>query len=1025
MKGKVRFVDVFFLVLIVLLTGATWPASHDVVCAQGAGASCSVTFDAASSRQLRNHCWEWVANGGCEVDDTWSFPTTPVTAGYSTAQAHTGARSIRVGIVGTANRFAYSSARQRITLPVTVTDATLTLWLYPTSTEVRQAAFVPEMATGRVPNTVAAGDAQFILIMDDNGAILETLLWTLDGSETWTAHTFDLSAYIGQSFWLHFGVFNDGTGGTTGMFVDDVSLVACESRPTPPVNLGAIGEDFLVTDAAGYQSRPAVAFNPEDDEYLLVYRDSRRSSLPDIYIQRVRSDGRLLGNARPLVSDDYVQDHAQVAYLPGADHYLVVWEDNRSTTGDIYGQLVWRWGELDGGNFPIAAYPGDQMRPRIVANVVNGEFFVVWGNAIDGGSTSTVQGQRVGGDGTLLGGRFDISDGTSWAGTPDVAYRPLADDYIVVWKDARMGNADIYAQWVLADGTPAGSNVPVTNAPAVQENPAVAASGADDAVLVVWEDWRNGQRDIYGQRFVAGTFLGIDIPISTAPEHEETPAVALWPTAGDSSFLVVWETRAGSGDLHGQRVAADGSLLGPPVVVSDEPHTQSRPAIGVGRTASQPGYLVVWEDYRTDYPGIYGQQLNAAGAKVGLHVGFTPLDGLQVHPVMAYSETSDRYLVAWYHFDGVDSRLTAYTVDGDGSLAWHPITVAAHLQTPDLMMDAAWDTENDRFLVVWSDLAPGSVDDFNVYGQMIAADGVRVGEVITVSSAPGQQHAPAVAFSPDLARYLVIFERADAISQTTEMHGQFLSADGTPLFTPVDVNFPVSAPGAGHQARSPDVAYDSSTHTFLAVWQDNRAGALPGRWDILGRMVDGVAGTLIAPEFAIAADPVHQEAIPRLAAVGQGRYFVVWDDVDLASRDDDDVLGRLVDASGASLGDVQSIAVMPDVVEGTPDVAYDTLRDQLLVVWHGAPQSEDDYRPDIYARQLRGSGVPETGVLPIAVAADSMRYSPVLVARQGFAEWLVAWDDYRGDAGHERVGIYARRQAVISFVFLPLVLKMW
>lgn len=985
--------------------------------------------------RLRTHCWEWIINGGCEVNEAWSFPITPSTAGYSTAQEHTDARAIRVGIVGTANKLAYSSARQRITLPATATDATLTLWLYPTSTETQRAAFSPALEHAlatQSPDAVAAGDAQFILIMNDAGAILERLLWTLDDDATWKSYTFDLSGYAGQSIWLHVGVYNDGVGGVTGVYVDDVSIVACESPPetpappSPPVNLGAIGEDFLLTDAANYQSRPAVAFNPEDDEYLLAYRDSRHSSLPDIYIQRVRSDGRLLGNAVSLVSDDHIQKSVRVAYLASSDRYLVVWQDDRNITDDVYGQLVWRWGELDGGNFPIAAYPDDQVSPRVAANNASGEFLVVWGNAVNGGSMSSVQGQRIGGSGGGLGARFDVSDGTSWAATPDVAHRPLANDYIVVWKDGRLGNHDIFAQRVLADGALASGNIPVTTAPDVQENPSVAAGGADDAVLVVWEDWRSGQRDIYGTRFAAGTFVNVDIPIGTAPEHEEMPVVALWPTAGDSSFLVVWETRVGCGDLHAQRVTASGSLLGAQVVVSNEPHTQSQPAIAVGRTASQPGYLVVWEDYRVNYPGIYGQRLDVNAGKVGLHVGLTPMDGLQVHPAMAYSETSDRYLVAWYHFDGTGARIAGYAVDGDGSLAWTPVTVTGYLQTPDLAMDVAWDADNDRFLVVWSDVEPATVDDFNVYGQMMAVDGSRVGGEVTVSSAAGQQHAPSVAYSPELARYLIVFESADPVSQTTAIRGQFLTADGMPLFSGVGTNFTITAPGEGYQARHPDVAYDESTRTFLTVWQDNRLDLLPGRWDIYGRQVDGVFGTLIAPEFVIAGEPAHNEAIPRLTALGvKGQYFVVWDDTDMASRDDSDVLGRLLGTSGIPLSPVRSIAAVPDYAEGTPDVAYNMWRDRLLVTWYGAPQSEFIFQADIYARQLRSDGVPETDVHPIAVAADSIRYSPVLAARWGFAEWLIVWSDYRGDAYYERVGVYGRRQAVVEFNYLPLVMRMW
>ena len=60
--------------------------------------------------------------------------------------------------------------------------------------------------------------------------------------------------------------------------------------------------------------------------------------------------------------------------------------------------------------------------------------------------------------------------------------------------DVRGADQDIYAQQVLLDGTLEGDNIPVTNAHGVQEWPVIAAGGVDDAVLVVWEDWRNGDR---------------------------------------------------------------------------------------------------------------------------------------------------------------------------------------------------------------------------------------------------------------------------------------------------------------------------------------------------------------------------------------------------------------------------------------------------------------------------------------------------------------------------------------------------
>ncbi len=980
--------------------------------------------------RLRNHSWEWLVNGNAELNEGWALPVTPSTAGYSTAQAHSGARSIRLGIVGTSNKVSYSSARQRVTLPATATSAQLSLWLYPTSTEAQQAAFSPEMTpvshdaamTAAAP---AAGDAQFILVMDDSEKILKILLWTLDNSRTWKPYTFDMRAYIGKSIWVHFGVYNDGVGGTTGMYVDDVSLTAAEPLPAPVEssgNPGAIAEDFLVTDAVGYQNAPAAAFNPEDDEFLLVYRDSRGPNLPDIYAQRVQSDGRLLGNAIPICDYYDSQDDPQVAYLASADRYLVIWSDGRNTTEtpDVYGQLVRRDGSLDGGNFPIALLAGGHFRPRLTAS--EDAFLVVWGYAV--GDASRIQAQRVSGSGALLGARFDISDGSAWAGQPDVAYRPAADRYLVVWADTRSANQDIYAQQVLPDGTLEGSNVPVTIAPGMQAWPVIAAGGVDDAVLVVWEDWRDGvQRDIYGQRFRPGdTFLGIDIPIAVGPGLEKTPAVALWETAGSSVFFVVWEKPVGLGDIYGQRVASTGQLIGAPFVVSDDPHAQSNPALAVARTASQPVVMALWVDDRVETPGIYGQRLDANARKVGLHVGLTPLDGLQARPVIAYSPLSDRYLVAWHHVDGDGARIMAYSVSGAGALVWSPFAIATGIQTPDLAMDVAWDALNDHFLVVWSDVAPGTVDDFNIFGQIVRLNGNElIGDKITISSALHQQHAPTVAFSPELARYLVVFESADSAYPMTTLRGQFLSDTGALLLTDASANFLLTMPGANRQARYPDVSYAAASRSFLAVWQDSRAD--PAGWDIYGQRVDGATGTMLPVEFPIAAGTSHRAEFPSLTAGPAGRYLVVWQDTEAVVDGDGDVMGRVLTADGAPLGGAIPIASQDAYHEGAPDVAYNAASKAFLVAWHGAPQAA--YVPNVYARQLNGKGIPSAGVLPIAVADDSARLWPVVAAREERSEWLIAWEDLRADRGAERIGVYARRQRAFWSLFLPLVMRNW
>jgi len=180
-------------------------------------------------------CVEEIINGSFESDEEWDIPITKYTASYSTAIVHSGNRSMRVGIVEPAdNRYSYSSARQWVTIPSDVISATLRFWLYPLSGE--PAAL--EAPTGPLATTVEeaalSGDAQYVLILNEYEQWIDApLLWQRSDDRAWTFHQFDLMAYAGRTIKLHFGVYNDGWGGVTGMYLDDVSLELCSPTVTP------------------------------------------------------------------------------------------------------------------------------------------------------------------------------------------------------------------------------------------------------------------------------------------------------------------------------------------------------------------------------------------------------------------------------------------------------------------------------------------------------------------------------------------------------------------------------------------------------------------------------------------------------------------------------------------------------------------------------------------------------------------------------------------------------------------------
>lgn len=187
--------------------------------------------------RYRSLHYNLIVNGGFEGTGGWSLPVTPAPASYSELVAYNGRFSMRLGIDNKSNVYSYSSARQTFTLPDTLFNATLTFHLYPVSGEATMATPVALLEEGgwlkEAPT--APGDAQYVLLLDpDTNAVIDVLYWDLSNEQAWQRHTVNLPLhYAGQSFRLHFGVFNDGVNGRTALYVDDVSLMVLDGSLAP------------------------------------------------------------------------------------------------------------------------------------------------------------------------------------------------------------------------------------------------------------------------------------------------------------------------------------------------------------------------------------------------------------------------------------------------------------------------------------------------------------------------------------------------------------------------------------------------------------------------------------------------------------------------------------------------------------------------------------------------------------------------------------------------------------------------
>jgi len=146
-----------------------------------------------------------IVNPSFEDDTAWEIPRTVYPASYSVSRAHSGNRSMRLGLAPGANLYSYSSVQQTLELPAALTVAGLSFYYFPLM-------------------TAGGGDSiYFCVLRASDSQTLECHFWT-DTNQTWIRRTFNLLAYAGQRIKVHFGVKNDGLAGSASVYLDDVEL---------------------------------------------------------------------------------------------------------------------------------------------------------------------------------------------------------------------------------------------------------------------------------------------------------------------------------------------------------------------------------------------------------------------------------------------------------------------------------------------------------------------------------------------------------------------------------------------------------------------------------------------------------------------------------------------------------------------------------------------------------------------------------------------------------------------------------
>ena len=353
------------------------------------------------------------------------------------------------------------------------------------------------------------------------------------------------------------------------------------------------------------------------------------------------------------------------------------------------------------------------------------------------------------------------------------------------------------------------------------QNQLAATSIPDGAggIILVWEDYRNGNADIFAQRVsAAGDLLwganGLAIAIDTLAQ--EAPVVT---SNGAGGAIIAWQDlRAGQYDIYAQAVSAAGApqWTADGVAVCAASGTQVVQGI-VSDNAG--GAIVAWRDLRTGDSDVYAQRVNGSGASVWTAngAGVCVLSGAQSEIRIEADPRGGAFLVWRDRRGGLTSDIYAQSIDLSGAPRWTANGVSVCAAADDQIDPATALDGRFGLLVAWQDRRNGV--DADIWAQRVKPDGTPRWTVdgVRLTAAALQQTNPSLV-SDGVAGAIVGW--TDARVTRPDVYAQRIDSSGVVSWLPADG----VAVCAADSSQFLDVVLTDGAGGAIFGWDDDRSG---------------------------------------------------------------------------------------------------------------------------------------------------------------------------------------------------------
>ncbi len=558
------------------------------------------------------------------------------------------------------------------------------------------------------------------------------------------------------------------------------------------------------------------------------------------------------------------------------------------------------------------------------------------GSAGDGDGWGTFA-QRYNAAGNPVGGEFQVNTNTQGSQYEAVATGLTGGGFVITWRDDSAldsASSGVFAQLYDAAGNSVGSEFRVNETTEGSEFEPTIAALDTGGFVIAWRD-STGSDDVYAQPIAAlpngnfvvawqsftsgtagdGSGYGIshqlfgnvgDFSSQAAPELEAfnseitlaESAVNLAPQLLDAKAAVA-VSDADSSDFDGGNILV--SRLNIPEAMLDQfniPDDGTQDQLGVRNQGVGPAQV-----------GVSGTSVTYGGTVVGTIVSNgqngSPLEitlnanasGEAVEAVvenLTYANTSD---------DPVPSRQFRVQIsDGDGGTSQPQVVTVNITPTPDAAVpifgERQANTETDgnqdesavatlsdgSFVIVWTSQSSGTAGDGDgdgVFGQHFDGLGNPLGTEFQINTETAtNQNNPQITATSD-GGFVVVWQSASSGSagdgsSNAVIGRQFdgVAGDGTPTASAAD--FVINTSTSSAQDEPDVVALPGGG--FVVVWESSASGAAGGDGSgvgVIGQVFDA-AGATVGAEFVVNTETSSTQFQPKVTALSDGGFLVVW-----------------------------------------------------------------------------------------------------------------------------------------------------